>query len=131
MSTTLMPFSGPIRSLPIARAHMSLAISVQLRAAMRRAQGRPGYGRMRKPMRLLFLLAGFADLDETVEFVVLLVDAVGDARLVLLARGGRRLLDELADIVLEDRDAVVECIDGEGVFVVIAHDAHLANQSEP
>src|SRR2546421_499257 len=80
-------------------------------------------------VRPLFLLAGFADLDETVELVVLLVDAVGDPRFVLLARGGRGLLDELADIVLEDRDAVVECVDGKGVFVVIAHDAFPANQS--
>ena len=62
-------------------------------------------------MRPLFLLAGFADLDETVELVVLLVDAVGDARLVLFARGGRGLLDQLADIVLEDRDAIVEGVE--------------------
>lgn len=39
------------RSLPIARAQMSPAISVQLTAAASRAQGRPAYGRMRRRRR--------------------------------------------------------------------------------
>ena len=59
----------------------------------------------------LFLLAGFADLEETVEFVVLLIDAIGDARFAALARGRRGLLDELPDIALEDRDAIVEFVE--------------------
>ena len=45
--------------------------------------------------RRLFLLTGIANLEEAVELIILLVDAVSDPRLVLLTRGGRGLLDEL------------------------------------
>src|SRR3954454_11355984 len=79
--------------------------------------------------RSLFLLTGFANLEKTVELLILLVDSVRDPRLVLLTRGGRGLLDELADIVLENRDAIVECVHRQRIFVVIAHDASPANRS--
>src|SRR5436305_8380508 len=106
MSMTLMPFSGPIVHSRL-RGPGCGSRSVQLTAAEREAQGRPTYGGMRGQRRL-FLLAGFADLEQTVELLVLRADAVGDPRLALLTRCRRGLLDQLSDVVLKDRDAIVE-----------------------
>lgn len=69
---------------------------------------------MRRQSRL-FLLARFANLEETVEFLVLCADAVGDPRLALLTRGRGGLLDQLPDVVLKDRDAIVEGFERERV----------------
>src|SRR6476646_9277838 len=113
MSTTLMPCSGPIVPSRSARASPRDFGPAKGSGGMRARAARVWPHARRRP---LFLLAGFADLEEAVELVVLLVDPIGDPRLVLLARGSRGLLDELADIVLEDRDAVVQCVEGEGVF---------------
>src|ERR1700733_4983402 len=48
--------------------------------------------------------------DQPLELLVLLRDAIGAALLVLGARQRRRLLDQLADIVAQDPDAVLELI---------------------
>lgn len=51
---------------------------------------------------------GVALLEQRVELGLLLGEPVGVARLVAGARRGRRLLDELADVVARDGDAVFE-----------------------
>src|SRR5581483_10293970 len=129
MSTTLMPCSGPIRILPMARAQEKRRLrdfgpAKGSSGAYARAAGVWPHAQR----WLLFLLAGFADLHEAVELVVLLVNAVGDARLVLLAGGGSSLLDQLADVVLEDRDAIIELVHRE-IVVVVAHAVVLAIRS--
>jgi hypothetical protein len=56
----------------------------------------------------LFLQPRITLLGEPVEFVVLLIDPVRDALLVLLARRAGGLLDQLPDVILKDRDPIVE-----------------------
>jgi hypothetical protein len=56
----------------------------------------------------LFAEPGVALFHQPFELVILLIDAVGDPFLVELARGGRGLFDQLPDVVLKDRDPIVE-----------------------
>jgi len=71
MSMTLMPFSGPSFTPDLRGPRLRPAISVQLRAAAARAQGRPGYGRHARRGACYFFGRDFADLQEPVELVVL------------------------------------------------------------
>ncbi len=56
----------------------------------------------------LFIEPGVALFHQPFELVILLIDAVGDPFLVEFARGGRGLFDQLPDVVLKDRDPIVE-----------------------
>jgi len=58
--------------------------------------------------RLLFVQPGVTLLVQPVEFFLLLIDAVGYPRFVLLARSASCLFDQLPDVVLKDRDPIVE-----------------------
>ena len=76
---------------------------------MRGAEAEPaGPGFRCAPSGLLFPKHLVALLGQPVEFVLLLGDAVGVARLVAGAGEGSGLLDQLTDVVAHDGDAVFD-----------------------
>jgi hypothetical protein len=60
----------------------------------------------------LLLRAAIAFLDQLVEFVGLLGDAVRGPLFVLAAAGSSRLFDQLSKVVSQDRNAIVEFREG-------------------
>src|SRR6185312_14554509 len=68
------------------------------------------FARARSGLRAAFQ-PRVALLDERLELGLLRGEAVGVARFIARARHGRRLLDQLADIVARDGDAVVDLVE--------------------
>jgi hypothetical protein len=67
--------------------------------------GARGYG---IPVPELFIQQRITLLGQFFKFLVLLIDAVGYAFFVLRPGSTGGLFDELPDIVLKDRDAIIE-----------------------
>src|SRR6266568_1638780 len=98
MSTTLMPSNGPMDQpapdvRPFSAAFLCLGSSNGRRWRRSRRAQRMGV------CAHLLLRPGIALLDQPLEVFILLTDAVGDPRLVLLARRRGGLLDQLPDVV--------------------------------
>jgi hypothetical protein len=58
--------------------------------------------------RQLFVQPRFPLFGQPFEFIILLTDAIGDARLVLFTRCAGCLFNQLPDVVLKDRDPIIE-----------------------